>query len=60
MENKITKKINLYEEFLKYSVRELFEQLKEARTKDEKNFYTSIYNLKLAINLRNVIEKNKF
>lgn len=52
-------RINLYEEYLKYSLTELLEFLKEGKTEEEKNFYANLYNFKLAISARKIIERDK-
>lgn len=54
----MSNKINLYEEYLKYSLNELLEKLKEGKTEEEKNFYANLYNFKLAISARKVIERD--
>lgn len=50
-------KINLYEEYLKYSYYELLELFKESETEEERNFYINISNFKLACESKKIIEK---
>lgn len=55
---KINKESNLYEQFLKYSYKDLNELFKNAKTKEEQDFYNALSDIVLQKEQEKVIGKN--
>ena len=54
---RINKQNNLYEQFLRYSYKDLKELFKKAKTKEEQDFYISLSDLVLQKEQQRVIGK---
>ena len=50
--------INLYQEFISYSYKELQQFFKESKTKEEQDFYMTLANLLLKKQQKKVIESD--
>lgn len=55
---KIKEQNNLYEQFLKYSYKDLEESFKKAKTKEEQDFYIALSDIVLQKEQERVIGKN--
>jgi len=55
---KINEQNNLYEQFLKYSYRDLKELFKKAETKEEQDFYIALSDIVIQKEQERVIGKN--
>jgi len=55
---KINEQNNLYEQFLKYSYKDLEESFKKAKTKEEQDFYIALSDIVLQKEQERVISKN--
>jgi hypothetical protein len=55
---KINEQNNLYEQFLKYSYKDLKELFKKAKTKEEQDFYIALSDIVIQKEQERVIGKN--
>lgn len=55
---KINEQNNLYEQFLKYSYKDLKELFKKAKTKEEQDFYIALSDIVLQKEQERVIDKD--
>jgi hypothetical protein len=51
---------NIYKEVLSLKQKDLDEALKNAKSKEEKDFYMELYNYKLASKQKEIINKDEF